>query len=454
MRVARRSLIFAVFFVTLLITTASAAYAIEFDYSHFGDVGIYVVEVSTGTPVIKMNETTRYQPASVTKVLSILTAMDTMSLTDQITFDAGMNGIVEKGSSLAGLVVGETMSFERLMYAMLLPSGNDAARALGVACARIVEKNPKMPAKEAMAKFADLMNAKAKQIGMVDSNFTNPDGYPKPEIYSTAVDISKLGIAALKNEQIMKVARTTDITVKTNKKSHRWVNTNRLLHETYEVYGSKGSNPSFDDRVTGLKTGSAGSAGRSLLFSAKDDDLEIIGVLMHVTSASKETIFSAAQKSNKHVFGNYQIVNLAEAAQKRTNYKVTNPTFLSLGGINLQASTDPLVCLPKEVSGKLTLKINTNNRLVSLNTKGSLSLKENIRKGDEIIYYDYEYNGVRLFRLTYTANTSYEKATFRDAVYYAMLFMVLFIGCNISGYVFKQNRLVISRAKRYSRRRL
>ena len=154
-----------------------------------------------------------------------------------------------EGSSLY-LQVGEQITVEALLYGLLLHSGNDAALALARYCGGDVET------------FVEQMNQKARELGMADSHFENPNGLNADGHYSTAADMARLGIACMENETVAKIVATRSITLG----NRTFVNHNKLLSQ-YEG-------------CVGMKTGYTQLAGRTLVSAARRDGQLLVCVTL------------------------------------------------------------------------------------------------------------------------------------------------------------------------------
>lgn len=137
----------------------------------------------------------RTYPASITKILTALVALENSSPTDLVTISAHAVDLSRVNSKI-GAQEGEVYTMEDLLYGMLLPSGCDAARAIAEHVARSEEK------------FAVLMNAKAAEMGMENSHFSNASGLHDSDQYTTARDLARLGAAAAENEALCAILQT------------------------------------------------------------------------------------------------------------------------------------------------------------------------------------------------------------------------------------------------------
>lgn len=185
-------------------------------------------------------------PASTTKLLTALCALEVLSPEELITPGNELE-MVNEHSSIAFIKTHHTLTCEMLIEGMLLPSGNDAAYALAAAAGNRLSEC-EMSGAEAVSVFVSEMNRYAKEIGMCGSNFTSPDGYFDEEHYSTVEDMAILASSAAENDIIMKYARlASDNVTYASGHTNTWKNTNLLLDPESKYYCPE---------VTGLKTGS------------------------------------------------------------------------------------------------------------------------------------------------------------------------------------------------------
>ena len=209
---------------------------------------------------------TQVYPASITKLFTAYVAMQYLEPTAQVTVGDALNFVVP-GSSVAKLEVGDVLSVELLVEAMMLPSGNDAAYVLACEAGRAIKNNPQLDAGAAKDAFVAEMNAQAVAAGMTGTHFMNPDGIHDTNHYSTFADLAILGKLALGNKTIMKYAATAKDTVTLHGEAVEWKNTNKLVDRT---------NSYFCPYALGLKTGQTPDAGSCLLSAFRKDNYELI----------------------------------------------------------------------------------------------------------------------------------------------------------------------------------
>ncbi len=166
-----------------------------------------MINRTTGNVVCKKNETAELFPASLTKMMTTLVAIENINdLSVKITVDGGrFPELAEEGASVAGLVAGQQVTAMDLCYATVLPSGADAALTLAEYVSGSEDD------------FVVLMNNKARELGMADTHFCNVSGLHDDEHYSTAHDLALLMQYAMKNENFYKVITSEEYTISPDK---------------------------------------------------------------------------------------------------------------------------------------------------------------------------------------------------------------------------------------------
>lgn len=238
----------------------SAAYAFVYNM----DAGKLVY--AGGDPNAKL------APASLTKLLTAYTAEQFMDMDMEVTVGEEVTWIHPE-SSIAMIQPGHKLTVKMLIQGMMLPSGNDAAYALAVAGGRVLSNNPNMDRATAIDVFVSEMNEQARRLGMINSQFKNPDGIDSHGHYSTVKDLITLSNAVFDSDLIMECANTAKLELQLlSGENITWINSNYLLQEESDYY---------TPNCIGLKTGSTDNAGKCVitLFRQKDGSYLLIGVL-------------------------------------------------------------------------------------------------------------------------------------------------------------------------------
>jgi len=241
-------------------------------------IGVVVIDIDSDVYLYKRNADELLAPASTTKILTALVALDSYNLDDVVTVGNVMND-----GQVIGLVPGERITVENLLYGALIHSGNDAAYALA-------EHYP-----GGVDKFVAAMNAKAKELHLDHSHFMNPVGFDDPNHKMTPSDLARLGEVALDNKVIAKMVAIPQITISdvTHTYFHALQNVNQLL----------GKIPG----VAGIKTGETEEAGENLMTLIDRNGHKVIIVVM-----KSQDRFGDTEKLINWVFANYQWKDMAK----------------------------------------------------------------------------------------------------------------------------------------------
>ena len=308
-----------------------------------------LMEKTTGQVLFAQNEHEALEPASVTKVMTLLLTMEaidsgTISYDDVVTVSAYAAGM---GGSQVFLAEGEQITVEELLKAVCVASGNDAAAALAEQVAGTAEL------------FVEKMNRRAAELGMNDTHFVNCTGLTAEGHVTSAYDI-----ALMSRELILHhpdIRRFTTIWMDTIRGgTFQLANTNKLIR--------------FYDGATGLKTGYTASAGYCISATAERDGMELIAVIMK--APDKDTRSSDAKALLSYGFAAYTLapaapeeplppVPVAMGTQDAVQPVLETPEATVLlekaaaGGLTREVRLEPSVAAPVtagQVLGELTLK--------------------------------------------------------------------------------------------------
>lgn len=212
-----------------------------------------VVDSESGEVLFQKNQSEKLSMASTTKIMTCILAVESGRLDETVDITAQMCGT--EGTSI-GLKSGSKITLRNLLYGLMLESGNDAADAVSIFIGQSKEH------------FAEMMNEKAKQIGMKNTNFVTPSGLDNEKHYTTAYDMAILGSYAVKNPEFLEICSSKskridyvspDITV-------TFSNHNRLLR-------------SYDGAL-GIKTGFTKKSGRCLVSCAERNGIRLVAVTL------------------------------------------------------------------------------------------------------------------------------------------------------------------------------
>jgi len=235
----------------------------------------------SGNVIWGKGENKRSAMASTTKIMTAIILIENTDLNQTVTISGKSAGT---GGSRLGLKKNDKITLKDLLYGLMLKSGNDSAVAIAETVGGSVEG------------FADMMNAKAKELGLENTHFVTPHGLDNPEHYTTAYELAKLADYALNNETFAKVVNTKNYTVTINGYPKNITNTNELL--------------GYVEGVNGVKTGFTNNAGRCLVTSVNRNGFEIITVVLQADT--KKFRSSDSLKLINYVYENYELLNLKD----------------------------------------------------------------------------------------------------------------------------------------------
>ncbi len=209
----------------------------------------------------KQHKETRY-PASITKVMTTLLAIENCKMDDIVTFSKEAVYGIEAGSSSAGIPPGAELTVEETLYALMLVSANEAGAAIAEHVAGSNEA------------FAKLMTSRAKELGCTGTQFKNPHGLPDEEHYTTAYDMGLIMKECIKHEEFRKIAGTISYTIKKRASLpsdiELW-NHAKILRESTEYYYSP---------AKGAKTGFTQAALNTLVTYAEKNGVQLICIIL------------------------------------------------------------------------------------------------------------------------------------------------------------------------------
>ena len=256
-------------------TAFSTGAKADFEFEEVTTPHIIVIDandMNAASPIFERAADEKIYPASTTKMLTCLIALEQAGLDKEVTVGSEIQGFFEtkKGyteqSSLMKLVEGETVTMRDLLYGLMLVSGNDAADAIAVAVGGSIEN------------FVSMMNSRAQELGMTGSHFVNPNGVHNDDHYSTARDMAKLAAYAMTNPDFQQIVATPSYTVPANSVRTEDIN---LINSNFLI--TSASNEKYSsypyEYAIGIKTGMTPKSGYCLVAGAEKDGARCIACL-------------------------------------------------------------------------------------------------------------------------------------------------------------------------------
>ena len=252
--------------------------------------GAILIDADTGAVLFEKNATERFYPASTTKLMTALLALENSAMGETVTVSHNAVYDIEVDSSRIWVDVGEELSMEASLYALMLPSANDTAYAIAEHIGGSKED------------FAKMMNARAEELGCTNTHFMNPHGLDEEEHYSCPADLAKITRLLIKNSSFLKISGSKNYEIKPTNlcKESRWVLNTHLMIRGTEPY----------EGVFAGKTGHTDLAGANLVTCAKRGNMTLIAVIM---KAPDDTVlYDETAALLNYGFDNFTTYNVTE----------------------------------------------------------------------------------------------------------------------------------------------
>ncbi len=259
--------------------------------------GAIVIDADTGSILYEKNIYEKFYPASTTKILTTLVALENGRLDDILTVSYAADNYVSKTSSRMGLVEGEQVTVEQALYGIMLESGNEATYAVGEHVSTSI------------AGFIKLMNRKARELGCDRSNFANSHGLHDDYHYTCCYDMSLIARAAYYNEEFMKITGTAFYNMPATNKHEAKILTNHhwFLNGTQKY-----------EYAIGGKTGATNQAGYALVTYARKDGMNLISVVMHAPTWSQ--VYEDTRKILDFCFDHYSSYRMDGLVEEKETF--------------------------------------------------------------------------------------------------------------------------------------
>ena len=334
------------------------------------DAGAYaLIELKSNTIIYSKELDMKRYPASLTKIMTCMLAIEHGNLRDVLTVSStALENLSEFGSS-AGLVEGEELTLENMLYCIMLWSANEGCNVIGEYVSGDV------------ASFVALMNETAKALGMENTHFANTHGLHDENHYTTVRDLTILTRWAWQNETFRRFATATTHVVPATNKSE-----SRTLHTTNYLTATDVDSRYYYSLASGIKTGFTTPAGGCLVSTATDGDAEYLSIVMgcDLISNAEDMRFIETRRLFRHAFDTYSFVQVLANTTMLGQPEVKNAKGRE--NVVVHAKDDAIVLLPKEY--------NKDDILIKLTYQGELTAP--LKAGETVGSVSIVYQGVEL----------------------------------------------------------
>ena len=280
-----------------------------------------VMDVETGTLLYSKNPHDELFPASTTKLLTGLLVIENTSMDEMVTFSSDAIWNIDRGSTHLSIDVGEQLSVEDCLYGLLLGSANEVAYALAEHVGGSMEG------------FVSMMNDRAAKLGCQNTHFSNSNGLPRDDHYTSAYDLALIARECFANETFCKIASTTKYTIgPTNKQPEE-----RPISNHHKML------PGFKYEYEGFiggKTGYTEVARQTLVSCAERNGMRLICVVMKEEAPAQ---FTDTMELFDYAFSSFQTVNISE---NETRYNLNSEAFFKTK-YDILGSTRPILFISK-----------------------------------------------------------------------------------------------------------
>ncbi len=269
-----------------------------------------LIDADTGAVLYSKNPHEKLYPASITKIMTGLLAIENLNLNDTVTYNDNILNSLPSDASILGLLSGETTTIRDALYALMLRSANEAAVALAL----------KISGSESA--FGELMTERASQAGALNTHFSNPTGLHDENHYTTAYDMAMITKTAMSNAEFSSIWGAENYTLAPTNMSESY----RIWNRHYMLLSSSQYYYSY---AIGGKTGYTDQAGRTLVTAAEKDGQKLICVIMN---SDDEHIFSDTKALFEYGFQNFTKVNVQDAETRFRGGSTNIPVLQKLYG--------------------------------------------------------------------------------------------------------------------------
>lgn len=290
-----------------------------------------LMDANTGVILYSKNIHERLYPASTTKIMTCLLAMERGNLDDIVEFSHEAVFSVPADGSKMGMDEGESITLEECLYGIMVASANEAANAAGEYISGSIQE------------FVDLMNLRAKEIGCTDTHFVNPNGLHDSEHYTSVYDLALISSLFFQNEMLCKISNTPRYhfeATATQPDDFIKVNKHQLINGEIPY-----------DGILGGKTGFTSDSRQTLVTCAERNGMKLICIVFKEESPDQ---FSDTVELFDYGFQNFQVLNVSENEQK---YNIESTGFLQIGSDVFGSSkpilsidTDSYVIIPNTIT--------------------------------------------------------------------------------------------------------
>lgn len=342
-----------------------------------------LIDSATGRILYEKNAHEKMYPASITKIMTAILALESnKNLNDIVTASSEAVLSIERGSSNIGILPGEQLTLEQLLYGLLVASANEGANIIAEYIAGSVDE------------FVKLMNKRAAELGAKNTHFVNANGLHDDDHYTTAYDMALIARHAMTIPKFRELVNTAyyEIPPTEKYKDTRYLsNTNQLINKY------RGTKYLYESAI-GIKTGYTSKAQHTLTAAAKQNGLELIAVVMGAKlEGTKYYSYEDTINLFEYGFNNFSIQTVVKPGEFIEEVPV------------LEAKNNERVILQTEQPLEALLPNNIDKSAIEKQVYPLANIKAPISKGDVLGFVTFKYDNQELGRVNLIADRNIEQ---------------------------------------------
>ena len=320
-----------------------------------------LMEANTGAILYCKNMDEALFPASITKLMTCLIAVENCSLDELITVNQSAIDANEPDGSSMSLVAGEQLTLEELLYGILISSANEACNVVAEHIAGSIDG------------FVDMMNARAAELGCTNTHFVTTNGLHNDDHYTTAHDMALIGQAFFSHDILCKLSCISEYHIEANAyHEEHW------LHSKNNLYEGK---PYYYESIVGSKTGFTSLSRQTLVSCAERNGMKLICVIL-----MEESPYQFEDTINLFEYG-FSNFSTAMVSSYDTPYEINHSDFFNTDN-DIFGSTSPIISMDRSAKIILPNNINFNDTESAINYQNT--------SGNALANIDYTYHGMYL----------------------------------------------------------
>ncbi len=318
-----------------------------------------LIDANTKTVLYEKNGYDKHYPASITKLMTALLAIENLSPNDTITFSKEAIFGIEAGSSHIGIDVDEQLTVDQALHGLLLMSANEVANGLAEAVSGSIEG------------FSERMTERAKELGALNTHFMNPHGLHNPEHYTTAYDMALISSYLAENEYFLQIMKDSTYEIPGTNKTDEI----RYLYQQHKMLNPSRDTTIYREDVIGGKTGYTDEARHTLVTIAKQGDTTLVAVVLQ---SERDSIYSDTAQLLDYGFSSYHSMTLHTA----DDILKTLPVYAVKSGQAYQSANCGLG-LSEDISAIVPNAVTKDDIILSFNIPDELD--SNVKVGDVVV---------------------------------------------------------------------